>query len=75
MDGAGAPRPTRNYGRNWFHSLEGTAEACANVDATLYLQKNASMALIEACASKPVRQAEIRDICETEQGEGRGTAE
>ena len=52
-------------------SLESAAEACGNGDASFYLRK-ARMLFIKAHASKPVQQADMRSLCEPQQG---GTAD
>ena len=53
-----------------FNLLESAAGACGNGDGAFYLQK-ARMSFIKAHASKPVRQANMREFC----GEGGSTAE
>ena len=52
-------------------SLESAAEAWGNGDASFYLQK-ARMSFIKAHVSKPVQQADMRQFCEPQQGQGGG---
>ena len=54
-----------------FGSLESAAEACGNGEASLYLQK-ARMSFIKVHASKPTQQADMRQFCEPELGQGGG---
>ena len=68
--GGGAP-PSYVELSSHFVSLESAAEACGNGDASFYLQK-ARMSFIKAHASKPVQQADMRQFCEPQQGQGGG---
>ena len=54
-----------------FVYLESAAEACGNGDASFYLHK-ARMSLIKTHVSKPVQQADMRQLCEPQQGQGGG---
>ena len=68
--GGGAP-PAYVELPSHFVYLESAAEACGNGDASLYLQKT-RMSFIKAHASKPVQQADMRQFCEPQQGQGEG---
>ena len=68
--GGGAP-PAYVELSSHFVSLESAAEACGNGDASVYLQK-ARMSFIKAHVSKPVQEADMRQFCEPQQGQGGG---
>ena len=68
--GGGAP-PAYVELSTHFVSLESAAEACGNGDASLHLQK-ARMSFIKAHASTAVQQADVRQFCQPQQGQGGG---
>ena len=69
-NGGGAP-PAYVELSSHFVSLENAAEACGNGDASFYLHK-ARMSFIKAHVSKAVQQADMRQFCEPQQGQGGG---
>ena len=68
--GGGAP-PTYVELSSHFVCLESAAKACGNGDASFYLQKG-RISFIKAHASKPVKQADMRQFCEPQHGQGGG---
>ena len=71
--GGGAP-PAYVELSSHFVSLESAGKACGNGDGSFYLQR-ARMSFTKAHGSKLVRQADMRQFCEPQQGQGGGTAE
>ena len=68
--GGGAP-PAYVELLSHFVSLGSAAEACGYGDACFYLQK-VRMSFYKTHAPKPVQQADMRQFCEPQQGQGEG---